>query len=546
MANPTYIPGVGRLAADRYDFQHHVAGSDFYHNADAITVIPGLSFNDSINHTNVYSSLSAISEELAVIALSGKGFLQLGDGFDTYINSLDTPDTPYDASVPAFDGYLSDVLNNPANPLFFRIRDGGVVMIKAGTYKFTDTVDVPPGIILLGEGYGTKIVNQLPSPGPLFRIKADLSRIPDAGVDATEKFIFCKETMLINLTIADNFLEPKFLGDLSYRDPQNNDSTNPLVSLEEGGSLSCENVRFVGKTTYNLGVISDVTSFAIATDGTVPNSTGTRLKIFNCSIDGFATPIQFTPSFGTGIAGVNNNFIMTNTLIRGYGYLNSDFAAAANNSILKLNVCGINIANNYCFGYDSTVVALAYLIPGASLTPLQSKARVVIANNNMAVDRTSSSANTTFKFALFSGALNNTVNLLTYGNNFDNRGFTVAVDDDDPQLSQTDTTTTMASAQVVKTVSVSSSPYTVDNAGGDYVLLVSTAAARTINLPDATTSGRVLVIKDVTGSAATNNITLSRNGGTGSIEGVSANYAMNGDFQIVKMVSNSGNWVFIK
>lgn len=564
MSGPTFIPGQGRLATDRYDFQRHVAGTDFYHNADDITVIPGLTFNDPAPATDVYTALSNISAELAALALSGKGFITVGgDGYDTYHNSLEFPDAPYDAAIPAFDGYLNDVLNNPNNPLYFRIRDGGVVLIKAGTYKFTGTVDVPPGIILLGEGYGTKIVNQIASPAPLFKIKADISRISDAGIDSVEKFIFCKETILVNLTIADNFLVPKFLGDLSYKNPRNNDSIKPLVALEEGASLSCENVRFVGKTIYTLGVISNITSFAIATDGAVPVSTGTRLKIFNSSIDGFAVPIQFTPS-----GAVNNNFEMTNSLIRGYGFLNSDFVAASNNTILKLNACNAVVADNYCFGNDSTVTSLVFIIPLGSAPALQSKARIIVANNAMAIKRTSGSANSTFRFIRFSGALNSSLSSLVYGNNFDNsRSFTIAIDNEIPQvilnaadfaftagttitltsptLNLGTGTTNLDSAIKVKTRVVSTSPYTVDAISTDYTLFVDTSLlAITINLP-AHAVGRQLTIKDTSGNASVNNITLVRNGGTGNIEDVAGNKIISSNWAALTLVSSGTNWYFV-
>lgn len=561
----TFTSPIGRLAVDRYDFQDHIDGYQFQHNADAIMLEPSINFSD-VPQTNVYSALSQISSELDELALSGKGFITIGDGYDTYHNSIDFPDNPYDSNIPAFDSYLNDVLNNSSNPLYFRIRDGGVVLIKAGTYKFTDTVDVPPGIILLGEGYGTKIVNQMSTPTPLFQIKADTNRIPDTGVDSTEKFIFCKETMFINLTIADNFLEPKFLGDLSYKDPINNDSSTSLISLEEGASLSCENVRLVGKTTYSLGVISDITSFAIKTDSTLPVSTGTRLKVFNSSIDGFSVPIQFTAS-----GKFNDHFIMTNTLIRGYGFLNSDFAAAANNSILKLNACNINISNNYCFGYDDTIDALAYIVPSSPTPNVQSKAKINITNNNIAIDRTNNSSNINFQLVIFSGALNSSLLLFAHGNIFQGNSFDTIINEQTPLtisesiagLDVSSNITLDAGSDITldagsniyisgstisldgqiyyNVVDVSTTPYTVDGTVYNYVILVSSnVTAITINLPTPTV-GRTLIIKDK-GNAETNNITLARLGGSGSIEGVASDYIIDADYQIVKLVADGTNW----
>ena len=514
----TFTSGTGRLALDRYDFKSHVDGYTAKHNADAISVLPGIVLNGG-TRTDVYTSLTAISSALADLALSGKGFLLVGDGFDTYANSLATPDTPYDSGVPALDTYLNDVLNNPSNPLYFRIRDGGIVMIKAGTYKFTGTVDVPPGIIIFGEAYGTKIVNQMASPAPLFKIKADTGRIPDAGVDSTEKFIFSRQSMLVNLTIADNFLIPTFLGDLSYKTPINNDSLQPLVSIEEGASLACENVNFVGKTVYTLGVVSNLTSFAIKTDSTVPSSNGTRLKLSNCSIDGFSVPVQFTAS-----GGVNDHVTVSDCLIRGYGFLNSDFGTTEYNTIFRLNVCNANISNNYLFGYDDTVQCAVHV--NVSGTPAkQSIPKVTLSGNNIAIDRTNSATNTTFQLIKYSTAVSANLNVVTVANNFEG-------------ISETQ-------GGVVSTTTSVSGAYTVDSAQADYILLVSTAsAAATITLPPHKV-GRTLIIKDVSGNASVNNITLARYGSAGSIDGYAGDRVISTDYASWTIVSNGTDWFIV-
>lgn len=90
---------------------------------------------------------------------------------------------------------------------------------------------------------------------------------------------------------------------------------------------------------------------------------------------------------------------------------------------------------------------------------------------------------------------------------------------------------------------VASSPYTV--AASDVILLVDTSSARTINLPNAATSKRLLVIKDATGSAATNNITVDRSAG-GNIDGVASNKTLKNAFGIWYFLSDGANWFLIK
>lgn len=66
----------------------------------------------------------------------------------------------------------------------------------------------------------------------------------------------------------------------------------------------------------------------------------------------------------------------------------------------------------------------------------------------------------------------------------------------------------------------------------------------TINLPNSTTTGRRIWIKDNSGNAATNNITLTTPGGTVTIDGVTS-YAMNTDYQSVTAVFDGTNYLLI-
>ena len=64
-----------------------------------------------------------------------------------------------------------------------------------------------------------------------------------------------------------------------------------------------------------------------------------------------------------------------------------------------------------------------------------------------------------------------------------------------------------------------SSNYTISTTS-NITLLVDTTSARTIYLPSTMTSGQIITIKDKTGNANTNYITLSRNGLATKIDGV--------------------------
>lgn len=90
---------------------------------------------------------------------------------------------------------------------------------------------------------------------------------------------------------------------------------------------------------------------------------------------------------------------------------------------------------------------------------------------------------------------------------------------------------------------VSSTPYTV--VAGDRVLLVSTSgSAKTINLPAAASNAeRVLVVKDVDGNAAVNNITLDGNGAE-TIDGA-ATHAMASNYGWRILYCNGTAWFII-
>jgi len=85
---------------------------------------------------------------------------------------------------------------------------------------------------------------------------------------------------------------------------------------------------------------------------------------------------------------------------------------------------------------------------------------------------------------------------------------------------------------------VSSSPYTVVST--DIYLLVNTGSAITINLPNPNTYRR-LIIKDSTGTAFTNNITLHRNGSE-NIENLAADKTLAANYGSVTLWADGTNW----
>lgn len=89
-------------------------------------------------------------------------------------------------------------------------------------------------------------------------------------------------------------------------------------------------------------------------------------------------------------------------------------------------------------------------------------------------------------------------------------------------------------AATLNYTSTATSPYVV-TATDDFIGVDCSGGAIQVNLPDAPTTGRIFVIKDFTGSAATHNITVTTVGGVVTIDGATT-YVMNTNFQSVQVL----------
>lgn len=572
--NSNYKSPIGGFAAPAYALRDHYDGYGFRHNSDQIDVNPPVSINGNSAIT-VASALSAISTYISQDVSAGQGFITIGDGYDTYHNSDTTPLTAYDAAIPALDTALNDLLNNSSNPLHHRIRSGGIVLIKAGTYKFVNTVNVPPGIVIIGEGYGTKIANQISSStkNPLFNIKADLSRSTHDDIGDTNKFMFSKDTVFMNLVVSDNFIEPKFLGDLSYKTPQNTDGYG-LITVEEGASFVCDNIKFIGKVSFSGPTPSITTGFAISTNSTVPSSTGTMVYAKNCVFDGFANPIRFTSS-GT----IADYLYCLNNKIRSYGSANNSYGSTKTANPIVLKPCNTTISNNYIVlqyinnNLSGAVPVLAYMfgpLPSSFSLSGQKLSGLISNNNIFATDNTGSIPSTLNLFTISTNPSQNTMdavlNYAIYGNNDFNGGYSVAFNPSGGNPGngaiagyyQNSATAVFGDNALFLNGQTVFGPYALQTTTGsvsyivsttDVVIYAATASfALSISLPTASNVNlpRTLIIKDIDGAASTHNITLVRNSGGERIEGALADYVINTNLRAITLhTSGNGKWFII-
>lgn len=87
---------------------------------------------------------------------------------------------------------------------------------------------------------------------------------------------------------------------------------------------------------------------------------------------------------------------------------------------------------------------------------------------------------------------------------------------------------------------VNTTPYVVLSTD-EYLSVDSSGGAITVQLPNAATLGRVWIIKDRTGSAATHNITVTTVGGAVNIDGATT-FVMNTNFESINVIGNGSTY----
>ncbi len=542
----TYRAGVGRLVVDRYDFQKHIEGTDFRHQALGIDLDEALdALGGALDAQTAFTNINTYINSQTGI---GQGFITIGDGYDTW-HAADGSQN-FDPLIPALNIVLQPIFDdliagNPVSSGYVRIQHGGIIVIKAGTYILTDTLEVPPGITLMGEGWGTKIINAIaldidtseggPAPivdelltkKPMFRIKYDPNRsFNDAAVEAS-MFVFGKKTTICNMVISDNFVEPTRLGDVFYKLAQNSSGDNPLISQEAGSHLVLNNLVMLGRVAFSLGKeVSSATRFAVQLDTSTALSTGTFLEITDCFIDGFSQPIDFQ-----ALGGSKDSLEINNSKIRSHGYLDADGTTPAANCIANIIACNVRMVSNHFYGNHinaGTVLYIDDVIGGA--VNLQSKSKIIVASNEIVVDK--ESIGTPVHYAIYV----NPSNLTTF--------YTKAVAQSYGNVFQEVDGFKIDSALSLRVYSISAS-YVMDTHGGDFAVLVDTSSSEiTVTLPGHS-AGRKVIIKDSTGYASVNNITLARSGSTGSIDGYAGNRKIATNFASWTLLSDGTNWYIV-
>lgn len=115
-------------------------------------------------------------------------------------------------------------------------------------------------------------------------------------------------------------------------------------------------------------------------------------------------------------------------------------------------------------------------------------------------------------------------------------GIAVTAGTNDITISTTGTTTINYRA-----ITISDSPFTPNASYDDFMGVQTSGGAITITLPDAPATGKVYIIKDSNGSAATNNITVTTVSGTDTIDG-GTSFVMNTAYESINVLFDGTNY----
>lgn len=264
------------FATHKRDFDAHTEGGDWFHGATDIQMEPAISVGSgSFSGATVQATLEAIA---STYISGGQGFVAIGDGYNSCAQDL---------ALAFNNAFLSP-----------RLANGGVILVKAGTYCIEQTVVIPPGITVLGEPSGTVITqgnNLAIQEQPLFDIQASTLQ-PQTGTAMVESQ---DKTKFIDLIIYDN------LNDYTGLTPFLN--TVSFFRCERGSDLLIDSCTIVGKAISTAAITIGVVEYIVAA-----STSSTILTIQNSYIDNVSTVATFNGTQGaTDWVTIKNNRLKT-------------------------------------------------------------------------------------------------------------------------------------------------------------------------------------------------------------------------------------------
>lgn len=294
----------GAGATRKQDFNAHVTGGDWRHEADQIDVVP-----EVLGTSDVQTALETLAAGL------GGAFVIIGDGFDGCTGDFST----------AFNNAFADP----------DLSDGGTIIVKSGTYCMQSTVFVPNGISIIGDRGGVTIIGEM-SEIPMFSFS-----------QAT-----VKNDIQPSVIPMDQFDDQNYFGSLKIYDNLNGNAASggpsmsavPMLQIQHGANLVIEDCNFIGRAV--TGPVS-VTNRVVGFTGLTSAGIGTTLHVNKCYIDGVKTAIDFDARQG-GL----DYLTVTNNRARTFG--DGGLGTIDDRFFVTTTECNANISNNFHKGLSTT------------------------------------------------------------------------------------------------------------------------------------------------------------------------------------------------
>ena len=328
----------GRIVVSKADFNSHVAGTDYKHNADSLLMNPPLP--GVLAHADVQETLEAIGSFItgtsgnfvSIGSASNRGDFTIGD---TGITNL------WDAFQAAF-------LDSRLSP------QGGNILVKSGSYVLTQKVVLPTNISIYGENNATIIDSGIDPTNAecMFEIPEATAPISlgfddDLTIGAITSLQGKSRNTLANLVLTDNFGGFGTPLGKSTPYPSLNNAYNAyagFIKAKQGSILNINNVTFLGLTDK---VNRESTGYCLFYD-TNPTVNPTIAEVTGCYADGISQFIKYN-----GSKGATDSLIVSNNKVRWMGsILKAAYSPSpapfddSTTSCIVLSLCDSKISNN--------------------------------------------------------------------------------------------------------------------------------------------------------------------------------------------------------
>jgi len=341
----------GLAATHRQDFEAHHTGGDWRHGALDIDMDPPITEGDGIYQGDtVQETLEAMAN---VFLTGGQGFIAIGDGYGNCSQDI----------APAFEGAFTNA----------RLVNGGVILVKAGTYCLQNTVTVPTGITILGEPGASVIIGET-AEAPLFEFQTTttINDVGDGGFTMTESQ---DKNRIVDMVFYDDLNDNSAGGPSSLQ-------TVPFVRCERGSDLTIDNCQFIGKVETGPNA---VTHRVVGYTGAA-SLNGTTLQFLNSFADGVKSLVEFDATLGAP-----DRLVIENNRFRTFGDgINAD---SESTYAVSFTNCNCTIANNHHVGVNSTYQAHGFAFI-KDFAVADSSTYISITGTTGGVDSTLSDTNT--------------------------------------------------------------------------------------------------------------------------------------------------------